>query len=565
MRMDANLGAKRLAQVLARLRKDQRGNVLILWAAFLIPLFALVGSAVDIGTAYVARKQMQTACDAAALAGRRAMDDGQVDDDVRAEAAKFFNFNFQQGSYNAAAFTPSVTSPSGAATTVVITASTTVPTVFMRMFGYMNLPIAVSCNAKQDFVNTDIVLVLDTTGSMRDPANEDENVTKIAALRSAVLALYDQLASVQTQLEASGLRLRYGIVPYSSAVNVGKAIRSANASYMHSGDWDYQSRQLATATSTQQGCDSVFGSYNDWTDTCTYFQYVTRKFNTTNYVAGSSVDVGALVGTADASGDTPTTTKVKNVTWAGCVEERKTVQMASTATSIPSGAYDLDINQIPNSIETRWKPYWPEVEYTNYRANVYIDNDPYTPDDPYKPQYACPTEAKEMQTWTRANLSTYLNTLNPDGGTYHDNGMMWGARWGSSAGIFGSKNPETHGGMPVKKYIIFMTDGQFDTGYDRLYSSYGVEQLDKRVTPGGGSSNKPDQLARHKQRFTLLCSQAKSMGYSVWVVAFASSLDTSLTNCASTSSQASTSANQAALIAKFVEIGKNIGALRLTQ
>lgn len=55
------------------------------------------------------------------------------------------------------------------------------------------------------------------------------------------------------------------------------------------------------------------------------------------------------------------------------------------------------------------------------------------------------------------------------------------------------------------------------------------------------------------------------MGYSIWVLGFATTLDASLTNCASTPSQASTSSNQAALMARFVEIGKNIGALRLTQ
>ena len=68
-----------------------------------------------------------------------------------------------------------------------------------------------------------------------------------------------------------------------------------------------------------------------------------------------------------------------------------------------------------------------------------------------------------------------------------------------------------------------------------------------------------------QQRFNLLCSKAKSMGYSIWVLGFATTLDASLTNCASTPSQASTSSNQAALMARFVEIGKNIGALRLTQ
>jgi len=114
--------------------------------------------------------------------------------------------------------------------------------------------------------------------------------------------------------------------------------------------------------------------------------------------------------------------------------------------------------------------------------------------------------------------------------------------------------------MPTNRFIIFMTDGLLDTGPD-LYSAYGVERYDQRVT--GGSLSQQD--ARHQQRFNLLCSSVKNMGVSIWVVAFASSLDTNLTNCASNAGQASTSSNSTDLISKFAEIGKNIGALRLTQ
>ena len=540
-----------------RLVGDRRGNVMLLWAFALIPLLALVGSAIDIGTGYVARKQMQIACDAGVLAGRRAMTTGAVDDAVRVEAAKFFNFNFKQGLFGAKPFTPSVTSATTSKTTVVIDAATTVPTSIMRIFGFKELPVAVSCNASQDFVNTDIVFVLDTTGSMKDKATSSDSVTKIEALRAAVLGLYDQLAPIQAQLAASGMRLRYGVVPYSSAVNVGKAIRSASPDYMVSGAWTYQSREVMTDSRSSDSCGKLNGSYNRGRGSCTYFRYLPRSLDTAAYVSGSSVDVAELIGTADDSGATPVRTVSRKISWQGCIEERQTVRMSATETAIPSGATDLDINLIPNNDATRWKPYWPEVEYTGYQVRY--------PTDIYKPQSACPTAAATMRIWSKSDLKTYLDTLDPDGGTYHDNGMMWGARWASAGGIFGPGNPDRYNMMPVKKYIIFMTDGQFATGYPALYSSYGVEMLDARVTPGGGASNQTDQLARHKQRFNLLCSQAKSMGYSIWVIGFATALDASLTNCASTPSQASTSADQAALMARFVEIGKNIGALRLTQ
>ncbi|MEG8038806.1 pilus assembly protein TadG-related protein [Sphingomonas sp. LR60] len=275
----------------ARLLADSRGNVMALWAFMLIPLVGLIGSAVDLGAGYVTREQMQVACDAAVLAGRRAMTNGVVDDAVRAEATKFFNFNFRQGIYGADPFVPSVTSTSGSKTTVYIQASTTVPTSIMRMFGFRTLPVSVSCNASQDFVNTDIVFVLDTTGSMADKATSSDTSSKIDALRSAVLALYDQLASVQTQLSASGMRLRYGVVPYASATNVGRAIRAANTDYMLSTNWNYWTRRVVTDYRSSSSCTSAKGNYDSNQGTCTYFDYSRRMIDISGYVAGNSVDV----------------------------------------------------------------------------------------------------------------------------------------------------------------------------------------------------------------------------------------------------------------------------------
>ena len=562
------LGALR---ALLRLRRDVRGNVLTLTAFYILILLAVIGSGVDMGRAYAARTTLQSACDAAVLAGRRAMTSGSIDSAVTAETQKFFNFNFPQGTFGTTPFTPVISSTSGSNQTVVLNADSTSPVTIMRIFGFSSIPIRVTCNAKQDFVSTDVVLVLDTTGSMNDKATSADADTKIVALRKAVLALYDQLSTVQTNLQAAGMRLRYGVVPYASTVNVGAAIRAANASYMVS-QATYQTRTQTYAYTNLLTCNARSGTWDLASGICEYFIYGPRKIDVGSYlngqlvrIAGRDGDANAKVGTSDVtklnSGRTPIadyyTSSRYSAAWAGCTEERQTSVMGANATSIGPGAYDLDIDLIPNSDETRWRPYWPEVEYLPYDWGG--------SSEVRKPQVACPAPAAPMTTWTRATLSNYLDTLTPDGGTYHDFGMMWGARWASSRGIFGSNNPDTYNNMPVKKYIIFMTDGIFSTGYSNLYSGYGIEQLDARVTPGGSNSNQDDQLARHKQRFGLLCSKAKTMGYSVWVVGFAQQLDTSLTNCASNAGQASTSANSDALLAKFVEIGKNIGALRLTQ
>ena len=47
-----------------------------------------------------------------------------------------------------------------------VTASTRIPTSIMHMFGFESLPLNVTCDASLNFVNTDVMLVLDVTGSM---------------------------------------------------------------------------------------------------------------------------------------------------------------------------------------------------------------------------------------------------------------------------------------------------------------------------------------------------------------------------------------------------------------
>ena len=72
----------------------------------------MIGSGVDMSRAYMAKTRLQSACDAAALAGRRVMQNDTLDAAVIDEADRFFNFNFNQGLYGTAAFTPAVTRPS---------------------------------------------------------------------------------------------------------------------------------------------------------------------------------------------------------------------------------------------------------------------------------------------------------------------------------------------------------------------------------------------------------------------------------------------------------------------
>lgn len=658
MRSDHPLPAEETVPVrkglLARLRDDVRGNTLAIVGAALIPLTAMIGSGVDMSRAYMAKTRLQSACDAASLAGRRVMQNDTLNQAVRDEATRFFRFNFPVGLYNVANFTPQVTRPS--AGTVRVAADTTIPTTVMGMFGFSNLPLSVSCDASLNFVNTDVMLVLDVTGSMAEDVNgnstSDDSARKITALRDAVMALYDQLAPIQTQLQANGQRLRYGAVPYSSTVNVGSLVRAVNANYL-TNDTEYQTRvaiydtpatwtvmgpaapavtQIASNSMSQADCD-LYGrnriqrgqNYNagppewvrtysnneaagtDWgwsgasdtngnTRSCrrryvqipadvtswgfTSWSYEAENVDTTSFKAGSTVRIATdntSLPTGEGPGGTVTESGTYDVVelaaegtgvyteaspvWNGCIEERQTVDTitSSSGYSIPSGALDLNINLVPSPSDstTQWRPMWPTISWLRTAGSTSATSGYNAEDNGIA---ACPAAARRLNAMTRSDMQNFVNALTPTGSTYHDIGMIWGARMVSNSGAFGD-SPDTYAGMPVSRHIIFMTDGQLaPTCY--VYGAYGMEQNAERVT---GSSSCPNQYDRHLQRFRMICNAAKSLNVSIWVIAFGTTLSSDMLNCASNANQASTIASRDALIDRFRQIGSQIGALRLTQ
>jgi Flp pilus assembly protein TadG len=640
---------------LTRLRRDVRGNTFAIVGAALVPLTAMIGSGVDMSRAYMAKTRLQSACDAAALAGRRVMVNDTLDANVTNEATRFFRYNFPNGLYQTANFTPAVTRP--ASGTIRVAATTTIPTAIMRIFGFTSIPLEVNCDASLSYVNTDVMLVLDTTGSMAWDINGNTTTNtadqKITALRAAVLALYDELAPIQTQLAANGLRLRYGVVPYSSTVNVGALIRGVNPDYLVN-NLEYQTRVArfddqeteyipeppvvnapveqyysSGASISQSDCDKYgrnvsFSGFSpssnsgggpapattwtrtfsnnesqgtDWgypgaPDTSGTYQSCRRFYvqTNTNYdtvyhwessgwsYEPESIDVSqyklgnAITIATNDNGESPvggnfdpievaanaTEDTTTSVTWNGCIQERDTIttiNLGQTYT-IPANAYDININLIPTDDATRWRPMFPDITYRRSAGSnqswsgTHMDGS------------ACPTAAVRLTTWNRGNMESYVQSLNPTGNTYHDIGMIWGARMISNGGIF-ADSPDTYGGMPVARHIIFMTDGQMDTD-SSIYGARGIERHDQRIA-GQSSPSESDLNGRHMQRFKMICNAAKGMNVSIWVIAFGTTLSSEMQECASNANQASTATNSAALIQRFREIGSNIGLLRLTQ
>lgn len=276
-------GIKSLCAALLRLAGDRAGNTLAIVAAGLLPLIAIIGGGIDMGRSYLSETRLQQACDAGVLAARKALGSsvaatGSPPNGVAATGNQFFNLNFQSGAYGTrnTAFTMTL-EPDYSITGV---ATVEVPTTIMAIFGFSKIDVRANCQAQLNFTNTDVMMVLDTTGSMNE-TNSGDPKSKIETLKDVVRGFH-------AQLEASkgpGIRVRYGFVPYSFNVNVGGLLQDDWVS----NTWTYQSRDI-------DHVDGTVGTHYDWlnntyisggvTDTVTDTYNATYSPPTAEYGAG---------------------------------------------------------------------------------------------------------------------------------------------------------------------------------------------------------------------------------------------------------------------------------------
>jgi hypothetical protein len=578
-----------LARGACKLSRDERGNVLLLTAAALLPLIGIIGSGIDIGRSYMAQLRLQQACDAGALAGRRAMAGGRYETEAKAQAAQMFSFNFPDGMYG----TRNVRfeSLSGAGADVSGTASAILPTSLMYIFGFREFNLSVDCGAKLEIANTDIMMVLDITSSMQG--------TRMTGLKDASKEFVNEV----TGADVGDGRLRIGLVPYSLTVNIGDILLQGNP------DWIDDSVTLPSInhTSTKSG-NKVTHKY----------EYLNRKFDLPSLKeSGRQASITNFPHNTEPAKSPKWQSTASNTTgsltamtlkWGGCVAEADTVAFLNDVPDRNSPPNDLNIDHVPtsdseNDSEKKWKFYLPELVYIRngqaaltWAPTSLVDPNGYsnayklgkTPGNLVGYTYGCPSsKAQKLDIVNVGNKSTFIgkiNGLSTHGFTYHDTGMIWGGRLISPDGLFKEENKDSSSpnGKPIHRHILFMTDGDMDTA--RVdYAHQGLEINMPRVGTVGGTAwngsrtqndtKNNDSNARHVKRFEYICDQIKKKDIKIWVVAFGFSANAdpdkdenlkSLKNCASEGGMYMASDN-AALTKVFVSIAGQISRLRVSQ
>lgn len=192
---------------ITRFLANKRGAFAMQFALMAIPLTVCTGLAIDGGRAFLARFELSSALDAAALAVGSTLQDGA---DLDAIAAKFVERNFRTDHDNPI----DLELVRGEEQTLILRGSVTINTYFMPLVGQPYVTVSAESQVRQGGSNVEVALALDITGSM--------NATRIAGLRSAANILVEEVVGTMQPPQVPFFS-KVAIVPWSQAINLDTA------------------------------------------------------------------------------------------------------------------------------------------------------------------------------------------------------------------------------------------------------------------------------------------------------------------------------------------------------
>jgi Flp pilus assembly protein TadG len=221
--------------LLSRFRTENRANVAVIFAFALVPLFGMVGAAVDFSRAAKVQARLQAALDAASLAvskNARNLTGTALQD----AANKAFAGNFSAGTDLNLGLLRVIKS----GTTIRLEIDGSLETTIAATVGVKTIPMSLVSQTSWNEPRIEIALVLDNTGSMASSG-------KMAALKTAALDLINELEAARVSTD----QVKIAIVPFDTQVNIGTAYR--NETWMRY-DGSGLASSVVTTRANWQGC-----------------------------------------------------------------------------------------------------------------------------------------------------------------------------------------------------------------------------------------------------------------------------------------------------------------------
>ena len=230
--------------VFQKFLEDRNGSVMPLLALAAIPLVGLIGASVDYSRAAAIQTTLQAAADSTSLAmaqNAASLTAAQL----QTQGQAYFSALFANTGATAPAVTVSYSSTGNPQ--VVVSATSSVNTMFMSVMGFSQLPIAATSTAIWGNTRLRVALVLDNTGSMsQGGAGTTTDPNKIQALQTAA---HNMLTQLQGAAQNDG-DVYVSIVPFAKDVNVDPS--NASESWLDFTAWNAANGKCSNTNYTNQ-------------------------------------------------------------------------------------------------------------------------------------------------------------------------------------------------------------------------------------------------------------------------------------------------------------------------
>ncbi|MEP1597707.1 MAG: TadE/TadG family type IV pilus assembly protein, partial [Hyphomonas sp.] len=196
--------ARQAVNKFRRLKHDTEGNIAIIFALMTIPLFLLMGFAIDLQQVNTAKNRVQFILDSAVIAGAREMQEGKSDTEIKKYLENYFKSAMKAQGKGTDCADPVPTISSGSQD-ISVSVRCAQPTSIMQLTGTKELNFGVTSASTYGIGKVDIAFVFDISGSM--------NGSKIEALKSAA----DTAVNVLLPKDDDGTtgEVRIGMTSYS--------------------------------------------------------------------------------------------------------------------------------------------------------------------------------------------------------------------------------------------------------------------------------------------------------------------------------------------------------------
>ena len=427
----------KLLPVLLPFRRNERGNVAMIFALAMIPMLVIAGFAIDAQLAFAKKDKIQYAVDSAVLAGARMMQSSSDQTAVTKHARDYFSAIMSNESQDLTCDTLMI--DFSAPEEITGNVSCYQPTTLMNLVGHSRVKINTTSVATYGTGRVDVAFVFDVSGSMN-------SYGRIYDLKDAAKAAAETL--LPEPGSSSDGDVRIAMVAYNSMVNADKYFEEVtglekNRTYIGQDSFETSGsrNQSGARKKCETYCSAGWGRWCwSWEERC---EWVVEDTEEVDYRVRNDTCVYERNGEHAFDNKQPTQLRQYDL-----VDELESGGLNASEDSSGSNS-----DGFLASSHAVWNDYndsdrggsWSEVGVGK-----------------------CPAAGPFALSHNKTQIDHYINSLYAGGGTAGQQGIAWGwylisEEWGD---VFtGHGKPLSQSEPDVTKAMIVMTDGEFNSQF----------------------------------------------------------------------------------------------------